>query len=271
LKKVYWMKYKVAAFTLAASTALAASFAVSSAQAADLKEIRFGVEASYAPFESKSPSGELIGFDIDVGNAVCAKLKVKCIWVENSFDGLIPALQARKFDAINSDMTITDQRKAAINFTNPIYAIPNQLIAKKGTRILPTVDGLKGAHVGVLQGSIQEAYAKARWATVGIDVVSYQAQDQVYADLAAGRLDAAFQDAEAASKGFLKTPQGAGFAFAGPAVVDEKLLCAGVGFGVAKNNHVLKDALDQALTDLKSDGTIDKLGSKYFDVKVVVK
>ena len=108
------MNHKVAAFTLAASTAIAASFAasfaISTAYAADLKEIRFGVEASYAPFESKSPSGELIGFDIDVGNAVCAKLKVKCIWVENSFDGLIPALQARKFDAINSDMTITDQR-----------------------------------------------------------------------------------------------------------------------------------------------------------------
>lgn len=207
MKNVYWMNHKVAAFALA-TTAFAGSF-VASAHAADLKEIRFGVEASYAPFESKSPSGELVGFDIDVGNAVCAKLKVKCIWVENSFDGLIPALQARKFDAINSDMTITDQRKAAINFTNPIYAIPNQLIAKKGSKILPTVDGLKGAHVGVLQGSIQETYAKAKWAAAGIDVVSYQAQDQVYADLAAGRLDAAFQDAEAASKGFLKTPQGA--------------------------------------------------------------
>ena len=130
-----------------------------------------------------------MGFDIDVGNAVCAKLKVKCVWVENSFDSLIPAMQARKFDAINSDMTITDQRKGAIDFTNPIYAIPNQLIAKKGSKILPTADGLKGAHVGVLQGSIQETYAKAKWAAAGVDVVSYQAQDQVYADLAAGRLD----------------------------------------------------------------------------------
>ena len=79
--------------------------------AADLKVLRFGVEASYAPFESKTASGQLQGFDIDVGNAVCAKLHVKCVWVENDFDGLIPALQARKFDAINSDMTITEQRK----------------------------------------------------------------------------------------------------------------------------------------------------------------
>jgi lysine/arginine/ornithine transport system substrate-binding protein len=261
---------KFAALVLfgAAVTAVAAG----AAQAADnMKELRFGVEASYAPFESKTAAGQLTGFDIDIGNAVCAKLKVKCVWVENSFDGLIPALQARKFDGINSDMTITDKRKMAIDFTDPIYTIPNQLIAKKGSAILPTVDGLKGKHVGVLQGSIQETYAKAKWAPAGIDVESYQAQDQIYADLASGRLDAAFQDAEAASKGFLKQPQGAGFAFAGPAVSDDKLLGSGVGFGVRKNDKALKDALNRALKELKDDGTIDKFAQKYFDVKVVLK
>jgi lysine/arginine/ornithine transport system substrate-binding protein len=264
LKNLFGLNHKAAVLALAASAAFGA-------HAADMKEMRFGVEASYAPFESKSPSGELIGFDIDVGNAVCAKLKVKCVWVENSFDGLIPALQARKFDGINSDMTITDKRKTAIDFTDPIYTIPNQLVAKKGGNVLPTVDGLKGKHVGVLQGSIQETYAKAKWAPAGVDVQSYQAQDQIYADLSAGRLDAAFQDAEAASKGFLKMPQGAGFAFAGPAVSDDKLLGAGVGFGVRKNDKALKEALNRALKELKDDGTIDKLAAKYFDVKVVMK
>ncbi|MEZ0605312.1 ABC transporter substrate-binding protein [Paraburkholderia sp. IW21] len=248
-----------------------ATVTAGSASAADIKEVRFGVEASYAPFESKSPSGELQGFDIDVGNAVCAKLKAKCVWVENSFDGLIPALEARKFNAINSDMTITEQRRQAIDFTDPIYTIPNQMIAKKGSGLLPTPVSLKGKHVGVLQGTIQEAYAKARWASAGVDVVPYQTQDQIYADLASGRLDAAFQDAEAASKGFLKKPQGAGFEFAGPAVTDEKLLGAGVGYGVRKGDKALKDALNQALKDLKADGTIDRFAAKYFDVKVVLK
>ncbi|KMY85970.1 Lysine-arginine-ornithine-binding periplasmic protein precursor [Candidatus Paraburkholderia calva] len=242
------------------------------AHAADgMKELRFGVEASYAPFESKTATGQLVGFDIDIGNAVCAKLKMKCVWVENSFDGLIPALQARKFDAIDSDMTITDKHKLAIDFTDPICTISNQLIAKKGCAILPTVDGLKGKRVGVLQGSIQETYAKAKWATAAIDVELYQAQDQVYANLASGRLDAAFQDAEAASKGFLKQPQGAGFALAGPAVSDDKLLGAGVGFGVRKSDKALKDALNRALKELKDDGTIDRFAAKYFDVTVVVK
>src|SRR5579863_2766783 len=136
----------------------AAALMTGTAMAADIKEVRFGLEASYAPFESKSASGELQGFDIDVGNAVCAKLKAKCVWVENSFDGLIPALEARKFNAINSDMTITEQRRQAIDFTDPIYTIPNQMIAKKGSGLLPTAASLKGKHVGVLQGTIQEAY-----------------------------------------------------------------------------------------------------------------
>ncbi|WP_116136571.1 ABC transporter substrate-binding protein [Trinickia diaoshuihuensis] len=259
---------KKMSLALIAATAVAAAGSVS---AADLKQLRFGLEASYAPFESKSPSGQLQGFDVDVGNAVCAKLNVKCVWVENDFDGLIPALQARKFDAINSDMTITDQRKQAIDFTDPIYTIPNQLIAKKGSGLQPSAASLKGKHVGVLQGTIQETYAKAKWAPAGIDVVSYQTQDQVYGDLASGRLDAAFQDSEAASKGFLKRPQGAGFEFAGPTVSDEKLLGSGVGYGVRKGDTALLAQLNGALKALKADGTIEKIAAKYFDVKVVLK
>ena len=141
---------KRAALAFCASAAVAVTVSAGNASAAEIKEIRFGVEASYAPFESKSPAGDLQGFDIEIGNAVCAKLKAKCVWVENSFDGLIPALQARKFSAINSDMTITDQRRQAIEFTDPIDTIPNQMIAKKGSGLQPTAASLKGKHVGVL-------------------------------------------------------------------------------------------------------------------------
>ena len=154
--KMNWNKLATLAFCAAAMSAGAA-------HAADIKEIRFGVEASYAPFESKSPGGELQGFDVDVGNAVCAKLKAKCVWVENSFDGLIPALAARKFNAINSDMTITDQRRQAIDFTDPIYAIPNQMIAKKGSTLQPTPESLKGKHVGVLPRGPVGLYLFVAW------------------------------------------------------------------------------------------------------------
>src|SRR5579875_2084951 len=117
--KSQWINRKFAALAVLGAMTAAGAASLTAHAADDMKELRFGVEASYAPFESKTPAGALTGFDIDIGNAVCAKLKMKCVWVENSFDGLIPALQARKFDGINSDMTITDKRKLAIDFTDP--------------------------------------------------------------------------------------------------------------------------------------------------------
>lgn len=78
--------------------------------AAEAKEIRFGVDPGFAPYEFKDSNGKLVGFDIDLGNAICTHLKAKCVWVESGFDALIPSLQARKFDAILSAMNITEKR-----------------------------------------------------------------------------------------------------------------------------------------------------------------
>src|SRR5258708_19508562 len=90
--------------------------------AKDWKTVRFGVDASYAPFESKAPSGELVGFDIDLGNALCAKIGAKSVWVENDFDGMIPALQPRKIDGILSSLAVTDNSNRKIYFTYLLFA-----------------------------------------------------------------------------------------------------------------------------------------------------
>jgi lysine/arginine/ornithine transport system substrate-binding protein len=74
-------------------------------------ELRYGLEAEYPPFESRNASGELEGFDVELGNAICKAAALKCSWVETSFDALIPGLVAKKFDAINSAMNITEQRR----------------------------------------------------------------------------------------------------------------------------------------------------------------
>ena len=71
---------------------------------AKIEQVRFAVDPTYPPFESKTPQGKLVGFDIDLGNALCEQMQAKCVWVESQFDGMIPALKARKFDAILSDM-----------------------------------------------------------------------------------------------------------------------------------------------------------------------
>ncbi|MBB5499629.1 ABC transporter substrate-binding protein [Paraburkholderia sp. MM5384-R2] len=226
--------------------------------------LRFGLEAQYPPFESKAASGQLQGFDIDVGNAVCATAHLTCKWVETSFDGLIPALQGRKFDAINSAMNATEQRRQAIDFTKVIYRVPTKLIARSDSGLVATAESLKGKRVGVLQASIQETFAKAHWESASVNVVSYQDQNQVYADLVAGRLDATLVLAPAGQTGFLSRPDGKGFAFVGQPVRDDRILGSGIAFGIRKGDESLKKELDAAIAKLEADGTVKTLAQKYF-------
>src|ERR1700720_1846265 len=219
------------------------------------KVIRFGVDPSYPPFESKAPDGSLVGFDIDLGNALCAKLNAKCVWVENDFDGMIPALQARKIDAVLSDMSVTEKRLQQIDFTEKISSSPTRMVAKAGSNLLPTAESLRGRNIGVEQGTVQETYAKSYFEPHGVNLVSYQNQDQVYADLKSGRLDATLQDEAQASIGFLKTSEGQGFAFCGTELIDTKILGSAAAIGLRKGDIDLKNALNDALADLLKDGT----------------
>ncbi|KEA50064.1 MULTISPECIES: lysine/arginine/ornithine ABC transporter substrate-binding protein ArgT [Mangrovibacter] len=257
------MKKKVLALSL-----LLGLTAASSVFAAIPKDIRIGTDPTYAPFSSKDASGKLVGFDIDLGDAMCAKMHAKCTWVSSDFDALIPSLKAKKIDAIISSLSITEKRQQEIAFSEKLYAADSRLIAAKGSPIQPTLASLKGKHVGVLQGSTQEAYANEKWRPQGVDVISYQTQDLIYSDLVAGRLDAAFQDEVAASEGFLKQPAGKDFAFAGPSVKDKKYFGDGTGVGLRKEDADLKAAFDKAFDEVRKDGTYDKLAKKYFDFNV---
>lgn len=237
---------------------------LSSAAALAQTELRFGLEAEYPPFESKNAQGQLEGFDIELGNAICKAGNFQCSWIETSFDALIPALQAKKFDAINSAMNITEQRQKAIDFTAPVYRIPTQLVGKPNAGLAPTAEALKGKNIGVLQSSIQEVYAKEHWAPKGVTVTSYKDQELVYQDLAAGRLDGTLVMAAAGQSGFLDKPEGKGFAFIGQPVEDSKILGSGIGFGLRKGDAKLKAELDGAIQKVKADGTLDALAKKFF-------
>ncbi|WP_046167370.1 ABC transporter substrate-binding protein [Chromobacterium vaccinii] len=238
------------------------------AYAKDWKEIRFGVDASYAPFEYKAPSGQVVGFDVDLGNEICKRMKAKCVWVENDFDGMIPALKAKKFDGVLSSMSMTEARMREIAFSAKLFNTPTRMVAKSGSGLMPTPASLKGKRVGVEQGTIQEAYAKKHWAPAGVEVVPYQNQTLVLADLTAGRLDASLQDAVQADIGFLKKPEGKGFAFAGKDLVDPQTLGEGAGIGLRKEDKDLKAGIDKAIADMLKDGTYKKIEKKYFSFDV---
>lgn len=251
-------------------TALVVALAAGAAHAGDFagKEIRLAVDPTYPPLEYKLPDGKLTGFGVDIANALCEELRARCVWVESSFDGMIPGLLARKFDVIASSMTITPKRMQQIAFSNRISNAPSRLVVRRGSPLLPTADSLKGKRVGVEQGSAQADYAVANWQRAGVQIVSYQNQDQVYTDLVSGRLDAAFQASIAASDGFLKKPQGKDFTFAGAAIDDQKYFGQGDGLGLRKEDTALREAFNQALAAILANGTYARINKKYFDFDI---
>lgn len=226
--------------------------------------IRFGVDPSYPPFEQKQPDGSLAGFDIDLGNALCAQVKARCVWVEQNFDGMIPALKARKFDGILSAFSDTEMRRKQVDFSQRLYVAPSSLIAKKGAGLVPTAASLKGKSIGVVQGSLHESYAKAEWAPAGALIQSYQTQDQVFMDLISGRLDASFQASVQGDIGLLRKPQGKDFAFAGDPVTDKSIIGNGVAIGIRKNDTALRDQLNEAIVALRASGEYNRIAKKYF-------
>ena len=111
------------------------TFAFSTAQAKEWKEIRFGVEGAYPPFSKTEADGSVTGFDIDIANALCAEMKVKCTLVKQDWDGIIPALLGRKFDAIIATMDITEARQKKVAFTDKYQHIPARFAALKGADV----------------------------------------------------------------------------------------------------------------------------------------
>ena len=135
---------------LIAAASFAAMSLVAGAALADGDTIVFGTDATYPPFESLDAGGKFTGFDIDITNALCDHMKVKCTFVNQDFDGIIPALQAKKFDAIISSMSITPEREKIVDFTNKIYNTPPAIaIPKDSTLKEATDEALKGKKVAV--------------------------------------------------------------------------------------------------------------------------
>jgi len=234
---------------------------------ADEQTLKVGIEAAYPPFASKAPDGNIVGFDYDIGNALCAQMKVKCVWVEQEFDGLIPALKVRKIDLILSSMTITEDRKRSVDFTDRYYLTQARLVFKKGTAISDSLIELKGKKIGVQRGSIHDRFANEVLAPKGAIIVPYGSQNEVYLDVAAGRLDGTLADAILLSEGFLKTDIGKDFAFAGPAFTDVKYFGDGTGIAVRKGDP-LRDKISAAIAAIRADGTYKTVESKYFDFDI---
>ena len=255
--------YRLSSLFLAAALVAAAPL-----QAKDADALRLGIDPGYPPMDVKTPDGHVAGFDVDLGDEICRRIAMRCQWVELEFSGMIPALQTRKIDGIMSSMAITDKRMKQIAFSTKLFQFRSRLIAKQGTPLTASAQGLRGKRIGVQSGSQFETYALKNWQPGGVEVVSYQSMEGVLNDLSAGRIDAALLGSVEAEHGFLKTPRGAGFQFVGKDLEDKKILGEGAGIGMRKEDADLKTKVDKAIADIIKDGTYKKIEKKYFDFDV---
>jgi lysine-arginine-ornithine-binding protein len=246
---------------LAAAAAFAA-FATS-AFAADLN---ICVEGAYPPFSEMNSAGDVVGFDIDIANALCGQMGKSCEMVVSDWDGIIPALLERKCDAIVASMSITEERKQRVDFSTKYYNSPGRFLAKDGAGLTDDAAGLAGKVVGLQRGTIFQDYMDAE--LPGIELKLYGTQDEVYLDLTAGRIDAAFADSIAMSDGFLKTDAGKGYAFFGRDYSEVKYFGEGAGIGVRKGEEDLRDGFTAAIQAIRDSGEYKSINDKYFEVDI---
>ena len=254
------MKFK---FLNCAIVAMMVAFNVSPTKAAET--LRFATEAAFPPFNERAADGSIVGFDVDIGFALCEKMNRDCEFLAQDWDGMIPGLLALKYDAIVASMSITEERQKKINFTNKYYQTPSKFAGREGTALDISDSKLGGLVIGTYPGTTQ-CYLEKFHADANYRI--YDTADALYLDLVAGRVDAVLVDSIAADFGLLRTEQGAGMAFLSDGVVDQECFGDGVGIGIRKDDTELLDAMNEALAAIRADGTYDKIMHKYFEYDI---
>ena len=229
--------------------------------------LTFCVEGAYPPFSETSADGSIVGFDIDIGQALCKEMgESTCTMVKVDWDGIIPALLEKKCDGILASMSITDERRQVVDFTNKYYNTPARFVAPKDSDLEFTPEGLAGKVVGVQRGTIHQAFMEGEFPEATIQ--GYGNQDEMVLDLTAGRLDAVMADSVALDLGFLETPAGADYGFHGDSYAIPKYHGEGAGIGVRKEDTELRDRLSAAIAAIRASGEYDTIQKKYFEFDI---
>lgn len=248
--------------------------------------ITIATEGAYAPWNFTGPDGKAAGFEIDLANDLCARMKVKCAMVIQDWDGLIPALNVGKFDVIMASMFITDKRLEVINFSRPYAIDPSSFAVNKTSPLakadltgkfdldnesaaLPTIEKLKPLVKGLIVG-VQAATTNLQFLKKYFDGVAeireYKTTEQHDLDLAAGRVDALFAQSTALAA-TLEKPEFASYTLAGPGFL-KGVFGRGTGAGIRKRDTALVGMFNDAIGAAIADGTIKKLSLKWLKADV---
>ncbi len=230
------------------------------AQAQD-RPLRIAFDVPYEPFEYRTPEGELTGFEVELAEAMCQEMERECEFVVQAWDGIIPGLLARKYDAIMSSMSITEQRAKRVLFSEPYYLTPGAWFAKKDTSVDVTDESaMKGKVVGVQRGTTMDNYVTENMNDI-VEIKRYTTADDMALDLDSDRLDLVFVDYPVGEEYFLSQD---GYKQVGEPVK----LGKGVAVAMRKRDKALAKEINKALETLKNDGTYDAIMKRYFDYSI---
>lgn len=241
----------------------AVGFSASTAMA----EIRLGLDsAPYPPFYEADTNGNFVGWETEIGEALCAAMNEECVWVGVAWDGIIPALLAKKIDAIVGSMSITAERMKTIDFSDKYYNTPAAIVAAKSSDIDGSPESVKGKIVGVQVSTTHQNYVEATYESMADSVKTYQDFNEHNQDLFAGRIDAVVGDSLAFAD-FLASDQGASFEIKA-SLSNEEIFGLGVGAGIRKGEDELREKFNAAIKQIREDGTYDEISKKYFDFDI---
>ena len=252
---------RIAAAALAIA-ALAIITTPGTAMAKDWKEIRIGTEGAYPPFNNLNAKGELEGFEIDYANMLCEKMKVKCTWVAQDWDGIIPALLASKYDVIIAGMNATEERAKKVDFTHTYTRVPPAFIGPVKTAsadVSPAA--LKGKVIGAQASTIHMNFLEKYYA--GSTLKGYPTQEEANQDLANGRLDYVIAD-KVALLDFIGDKGKACCKLIADVARDNAIHGDGVAMALRKEDADLKAMWNKAIDESMADGSFKKIAAKYF-------
>ena len=230
------------------------------ADATEGNVLRIGTEGAYAPFNYTNADGTLGGFDIEIANAICADMQVTCEIMAQDWDGIIPGLKAGKYDAIVAAMSVTPERAQQVAFTDPYFSNALVFLAKKDSTFDPAKVTDINAHSIAAQRStissqwLENTYPKA-------DMKLYDTLSNAFLDLGAGRVDAMISDKLPAIE-WLSSTSGNNYVLKGAEIdINDNFAIA-----VRPNDEALQAKINTSLSNIKANGTYDKINQKYFAV-----
>lgn len=230
-------------------------------------EIRLGLDsAPYPPFYEADTNGNFVGWETEIGEALCAAMNEECVWVGVAWDGIIPALLAKKIDAIVGSMSITEERLKTINFSDKYYNTPAAIFGPKAMDIDGSPESVEGKIIGVQVSTTHQNYVEANYEGSADSVKTYQDFNEHNQDLLAGRVDMVVADALAMSD-FLDSPEGQSFELKAN-LTDDAIFGPGVGAGIRKGDTELVEKFNAAIKQIREDGTYDEISAKYFDFDI---